>query len=304
MSETPLTQQMIDAPSHHGDEKQGLYASVSKHPFVTGGLVLAGAALAYAVGRLVMASDDSEVAREVHLETSITIDKPPAELYAFWRNLKNLPLFMRNLESVTELGDGKSHWVATGIGGRQLEWDAEIYNEVPNETIAWRTLEDPDVINAGAVNFRKAPAGRGTYVSITMNYNPPAGKIGATIAQLFGVEPAQLIREDLQRLKQYLETGELATIAGQTSGRAAADETNNARETRMNEQEGDQKQDPRFEAAKTGAAAVTGNIEQGPPKTERTSRPDAKPTATNMPAGEEVRPEGGSRRPESTTRAA
>jgi uncharacterized membrane protein len=54
-----------------------------------------------------------------------------------------------------------------------------------------------------------------------MNYNPPAGKVGATLAQLVGGEPAQLIKEDLRRLKQILEAGEIATTDGQTSGRAA-----------------------------------------------------------------------------------
>ncbi|HYW72378.1 MAG TPA: hypothetical protein VE961_15180, partial [Pyrinomonadaceae bacterium] len=91
MSETPLTQEMIDTPVDHAVEKKGLYAAAAKHPLVTGGLVLAGAGVAYAVGRMVMAAHDEEVAREVHLETSTTIDKSPAELYAFWRDLKNLP---------------------------------------------------------------------------------------------------------------------------------------------------------------------------------------------------------------------
>lgn len=275
MSETHLTQELIDGTACEEQlEKKGLYAAVAKHPFITGGLVLAGAGLAYAVGKTVMATNES-VARDVHVETSIAIDKTPEELYAFWRELTNLPLFMTNLESVTNLGDGKSHWVAKGIGGRRVEWDAEIYNEVPNETIAWRSLENADVVNAGAVNFKKAPTGHGTYVNVTVNYNPPAGKLGATIAQLFGVEPKQLIHEDLRRLKQYLEAGELPTIAGQTSGRAAgtqdedlmeeamtADRTHDTTEDRDRmsgtEQTGQQKSD---EAR--GAAAATGNVEAG-----------------------------------------
>jgi uncharacterized membrane protein len=285
MSQTPLTQEMIDTPGENGTEKRGVYATASKHPLVTGGLVLAGAGLAYAVGRLVTASHDDQIAREVHVETSITIDKPPEELYEFWRDLKNLPLFMRNLESVTELGEGKSHWVASGIGGGHVEWDAEIYHEVPNETIAWRTLENADVINAGAVNFRKVPGGRGTHVSVTMNYNPPAGRIGATVAQLLGVEPRQLIREDLRRLKQYLETGELATIAGQTSGRAASEGDDNAMESNITNQQSGEPQDEQFEKAKTGAVAVTGNVEQGPPQPQSSPRDEGKTSEAEPQAG-------------------
>jgi uncharacterized membrane protein len=101
-----------------------------------------------------------------------------------------------------------------------VEWDAEIYNEKENELIAWRSLENADIVNAGSVRFQAAPEGHGTYVRITVNYNPPAGKVGATLAQLLEAEPAQLIKEDLRRLKQIMEAGEIATVAGQSSGRA------------------------------------------------------------------------------------
>lgn len=201
----------------------GLRGKASQHPYVTAGLVLVGAGLAYAVVRSATRSGDKEVAREVHIEKSITINKSPAELYAFWRDFKNLPLFLRNIESVTELDHWKSHWVAKGLGGSHVEWDAEVYNEKENELIAWRSLENADVVNAGSVRFEKAPEGRGTYVRVTMNYNPPAGKVGATLAQLIGADPGQLIKQDLRRLKQILEAGEIATAVGQTSGRAEDD---------------------------------------------------------------------------------
>lgn len=201
----------------------GLYSKFTRHPFVTGGLVLAGAGLAYAAVKTIRSGND--VAREVHIETSIAIDRSPEELYAFWRDFKNLPLFMKNLESVTDLGENKTHWVARLTNETRVEWDAEIFNEKENELIAWRSLEDADVINAGTVRFQKGPEGHGTYVRVKVNYNPPAGKAGATVAQLFGVEPQQLIKEDLRRLKQLIETGEIATVSGQPSGRSQAEKT-------------------------------------------------------------------------------
>jgi len=220
MTEKPLTQEAIDgAAAESGNENAGLLAKAAKHPFVTGGAILAGAGLAYAAVKTIQSAADS-VAREIHVETSIAINKSPEELYAFWRDFKNLPIFMKNLESVTEMDRWNSHWVARGLGGARVEWDAEVYNEEENKLIAWRSLENADVVNAGSVRFEKAPEGRGTYVRVTMNYNPPAGKLGATVAQLLGTEPLQLIKEDLRRLKQVLEAGEIATIAGQTSGRA------------------------------------------------------------------------------------
>ena len=223
MTQIPLTQQVIDegSPAETAEEG-GLLAQAAKHPVLAGGAVLLGAGLAYAAAKAIMNSDESsDVAREVHVETSIAIDKTPEELFAFWRDLKNLPLFMRNLESVTETDELNSHWVAKGPGNMRVEWDAEIYNEKENELIAWRSLETADVVNAGSVRFQPGPEGHGTFVRVVMNYNPPAGKVGTTLAQLLGAEPAQLIKEDLRRLKQIIEAGEIATIDGQTSGRAA-----------------------------------------------------------------------------------
>jgi uncharacterized membrane protein len=200
----------------------GVLSKVKQHPLITSGLLLVGAGAAYAIARKLV-NGGGEVARDVHVSTSVAINKTPAELYKFWRDFRNLPLFMKNLESVTEVDRWNSHWVAKGLGGGRVEWDAEIYNEKENELIAWRSLENSDVVNAGSVRFEKAPQGRGTYVRVTVNYNPPAGKLGATLAQLLGKEPLQLIKEDLRRLKQIMEAGEIATIDGQTSGRASTE---------------------------------------------------------------------------------
>ena len=200
----------------------GIIATAKKHPLITGSLLLVGAGAAYAIAKSLTSGD--EVAKDVHIQTSIAINKTPEELYAFWRDFKNLPIFMKNLVSVTEIDRWNSHWVAKGLGGARVEWDAEVYNEEENKLISWRSLENADIVNAGSVRFEKAPEGHGPYVRVTVNYNPPAGKLGATLAQLLGTEPLQLIKEDLRRLKQLMEAGEIPTIAGQTSGRASVDE--------------------------------------------------------------------------------
>lgn len=162
----------------------------------------------------------SDVARDVHMEKSITINKPPDELYSFWREFRNLPRFMKHLESVTPLESGRSHWVAKGPAGEAVEWDAEIYNEKENELISWRSLPGSEFVNAGTVRFERAAGGRGTVVRVTMNYNVSGGRVTAALARLVGQSPEQLVAEDLRRLKQILETGEIATIEGQSSGRA------------------------------------------------------------------------------------
>ena len=132
-----------------------------------------------------------------------------ADVYRFWRRLENLPRFMTHLNRVTETPDGKSHWVARGPAGLAVEWDAEIINEVENQVIGWRSLPGSDVVTAGAVNFDTARQGRSTQVSVHLQYAPPAGKAGAMIASLFGLEPSQTIREDLRHFKQLLEAGEI-----------------------------------------------------------------------------------------------
>jgi len=152
------------------------------------------------------------------IEVNITVERPAPGLYRFWRNLENLGQFMSHLESVKETGNNRSHWVAYGPLGYRAEWDAEIFNERPNELIAWRSLEGSTVDTAGSVHFKPAPQGRGTEVSVTLKYDPPAGKAGNLAAWLFGESPQQTVREDLRRFKQFMETGEVPTIKGQSQG--------------------------------------------------------------------------------------
>jgi uncharacterized membrane protein len=152
---------------------------------------------------------DARKARRV--EHAVTIfGKSPAELFAFWRDFENLPRIMQHLESVQVIDDARSRWTAKAPAGRTVEWDAEVYNEIPDQLIAWRSLHDADVPNAGSVHFTALRADRGTVVRVILEYDPPAGKLGAALAKLFGEEPELQVREDLRRFKQLMEAGELA----------------------------------------------------------------------------------------------
>jgi uncharacterized membrane protein len=154
----------------------------------------------------------------VNVEESVTINRPVEELYAFWGSLENLPRFMRHLESVERVTDTLSRWRAKGPAGTEVEWTAEIINEVPNKVIAWRSIEGSDVVTAGSVTFDDAGPGRGTRVRVRLQYSPPGGKIGAAVAKLMGRDPATEIREDLRQLKQLVESGEVPTTDGQPRG--------------------------------------------------------------------------------------
>lgn len=157
----------------------------------------------------------------IHVEESVTVNKSPEEIFAYWRNLENLPRFMDHLKEVRVTDGTRSHWVAKAPAGTAVEWDAEIINEEENRLIAWRSLEGADVPNTGSVRFVPSPGGRGTQVKVNLEYLPPAGKVGAAVARLFGEEPSQQVRDDLHRFKQLMEAGEIPTTEGQSSGRSS-----------------------------------------------------------------------------------
>jgi uncharacterized membrane protein len=141
---------------------------------------------------------------------AVTINKSAAELYAYWRDLSNLPSFMDNVVSITSIDSQRSHWVVKAPGGKTVEWDARIIEDQPNALLAWTSEDGADVANSGRIEFRDAGA-RGTVVIATIAYDPPAGAIGKLIAKMFQREPAIQARRDLRRFKQLMETGEIAT---------------------------------------------------------------------------------------------
>jgi uncharacterized membrane protein len=147
------------------------------------------------------------------------VNLPRPEVFDFWRNFENFPIFMKHLQMVEVQDEKKSHWVARGPLNLQVEWDAQIVEEIPNKMIAWRSLAGSEIDNSGEVWFRDAPGERGTEVEVKLRYDPPAGSASALIARLFGEEPEQQVRDDLRRFKQVMEAGEVPTTFGQTSGR-------------------------------------------------------------------------------------
>lgn len=157
---------------------------------------------------------------KIHVQKSVTINKPAAELYGFWRNFENLPQFMNHLETVKVTGEKTSFWKAKAPLGYTVEWDAELTSDVENEKIGWKSSEISEVPNSGTVEFRST-TNRGTEVRVTLTYEPPAGKLGSIVAKLFGEEPSQQVAEDLRRFKRLMETGLIMKIEGQPSGREA-----------------------------------------------------------------------------------
>ena len=155
----------------------------------------------------------------VRVDVTLTVNRPPQELWRFWRNLENLPRVMSHLERVENRGNKRSHWVARGPMGVSPEWDAEIITERENELIGWRSLPGSQVDTAGSLHFKPAPGGRGTEIRVELKYDPPGGQLTHWFASLFGEDAGRQIDEDLRRFKQMMESGQVASPAGQPAYR-------------------------------------------------------------------------------------
>jgi uncharacterized membrane protein len=142
----------------------------------------------------------------VQVQRSIHVNAPPQKAYEFVRDLENLPRFMEHVKTVSKRDERRSHWVVKAPAGTQVEWDAEIINDLPGELIAWRSINNPDIDSAGSVRFERAMQDDCTVIRVSMQYLPPAGILGATVAKLFGEEPEQQLKDDLGRLKLALES--------------------------------------------------------------------------------------------------
>jgi len=177
---------------------------------------LGGSALMFQGTRLARESD--ALAPEQHLQSSIIIGKSPQQINEFWSRPQDLARIMPHVESIREIGPNRQHWTVSGPFGKKIAWDAEIISNVPNRLLSWQTLPGSDFEEWGSVEFNPLNNDE-TEVTLTMNYRVPGGVLGSAAASLLGREPSQAGRDSLRRLKQLLETGEIATVDGQPAGK-------------------------------------------------------------------------------------
>lgn len=170
-----------------------------------------------AEAKLVLVPGGRPLSSGITIEKTVLVNRSAVELYHFWHHFERLPLVMRHLKSVRSLG-GMSEWELAGPFGMPLSWKAEITEDVPNRSLAWRSLPGGLVDASGAVTFTPSPSGRGTEVKVLLSYAAPGGTLLSKFAKAFGEAPEQQLKEDLRRFKQLLETGEIATTDGQPRG--------------------------------------------------------------------------------------
>jgi uncharacterized membrane protein len=143
-----------------------------------------------------------------HVMLSVDIQRPPADVYRFWRDLSNLPRVMPHLDSVQVLDESQSHWIAKGPGGSRIEWDTEVIDDQPGERLAWRSVDGAAIYSAGSVELHPLGA-RGTRMRIELLCDAPSDSLGLAIARLFGRDPEFGVRLDLRALERLLERGEM-----------------------------------------------------------------------------------------------
>ena len=145
---------------------------------------------------------------EIKLNTRQTIKRSRKELYAYWRNLENLPNFMSHIKEIQQIDGRRSKWTAKIPGDLgTIDWEAMIEQDHKNEYISWRSIADADIENAGEVRFKDAPGGEGTIVETTISYRPPAGKVGDYAAKLLNPSFEKIVKSDLRQFKKHMEEG-------------------------------------------------------------------------------------------------
>ena len=199
------------AQQRRGGIEPGWWGVASVAAVILAGVV-ASRRMSRPAGRGRVAEAKARAEHGIRVSKTFTVNREPDEVYAFWRQLDNLPRFMKHLESV-EVDGTRSRWTALGPAGVRVQWDAEMVEDSP-QRIAWRSLPGTLVPNSGVVRFDRAPGARGTELRVELRYEPPGGKAAALFAKLFGREPHQQIDDDLRRVKQLLEAGEIAVAGG------------------------------------------------------------------------------------------
>ena len=176
------------------------------------GAAIAGAVVGGAIPFMLSGRSSSAGSRsgkgssETIVTESVIVNRPPRELYDFWRNFTNLPQFMDNIKSVERLDEKRSRWVIKAPAGTSVEFDSRVTEDLPGRAIAWQSEEGASVPNRGRVEFVETAAGGATNVRATISYDPPAGTAGRMIAKLFQREPSIQAKEDLARFKRLMES--------------------------------------------------------------------------------------------------
>jgi uncharacterized membrane protein len=184
-------------------------AAMATYGYFRGGIK--GAALCALGAALVARATSNETLSDtlrghgILVEKTIVVDAPVAQVWAYWRDLANLPQWMSHVREVRPIGGDRWHWVVDGPAGLPVEWDSELLHVEENREMTWHSVGDSDVGNVGRIRFE--PEGDGTRIHVQMRYTPPGGVVGHAVAKFFGADPRTEMDDDLMRMKSAIETG-------------------------------------------------------------------------------------------------
>lgn len=166
------------------------------------------------------------------IEQAIEVNVPVRTAYRHLTQFEHYPRFMEDVEEVRQLDDTHLHW-HTRAGNLDMEWDAEITQQVPDRCIAWRNINGP--LYEGKIELNAKDAGR-TEVRLTMECDPQQ----QVLAQHGDAQKAiaERTEQDLVRFKKFIEK----------LGRESHDWTGKIRDT---------------EPLSTDAGAASGALEEG-----------------------------------------
>jgi uncharacterized membrane protein len=144
---------------------------------------------------------------DLKIRTHVVVNRPRAEVYAFWRRLENWPLFMRHVENIDELDARTSAWRLKIPGGDlgDIRWEARIVKDEKDRELSWNSVEGAVIRNTGKINFSDTP-GKGTRIDVMIVYGIPGGPIGDRMGGLLTPAFRRRVEEDIQEYREYLET--------------------------------------------------------------------------------------------------
>jgi uncharacterized membrane protein len=194
-----------------------LYATAKKNTINTllllgGGYLLYRAVTGHCAVRAALPErgTSAEHAADVKVRAQLVVNKPRDEVYAFWRRLENLPLFMKHLENIDELDAKTSAWKMRIPGGAgDVRWEATIVKEEKGTELSWHSVPGAAIDNTGKINFSDTP-GHGTRVDVMIAYRTLPGAIGERMGQLLTPAFRSRVEQDIHNFKHFMENAGVA----------------------------------------------------------------------------------------------
>jgi len=175
------------------------------------GTFLYGAYLAYRAftGRCFIYEQlgiDASKPHAINIRGEFVIERPANQVYAYWRNLNNLPGSIKHLLNVEMVDESLSRWKSNVMGNLfAIDWEAEIVKDEPGRLIGWRSAPGTLIHHVGRVEFAATAEGQSTLLKIVLSYHPPAGGLGLGLARLLNPYFETLLKKEIKSFKHVIE---------------------------------------------------------------------------------------------------